>query len=239
MEGNLFDYWKDSFHARMKFLRSLTVWGLLSVFVLTPLSLFGTIAFSLLAAKPAYSEVSLPKQYPESIRIDAFAWPTAVKLEGVAAVEDYAVAYTGQGFFAVFQDGALHHMLFAPSEQSGISGDRIFVVYDNCLYLYDAEGNRMETLSPDALPSLPICSSTQTTVGRYEYRMVRKAGVHTVIAEAGGESQTLLSHRYFNPVIHTVSAVICGAVFAACLIFTIVKALPYRLRVMRKYDLIG
>lgn len=238
MEGNPFDCWKDLFHARMKFLRSLSVWGMLA-FYLMPLSLFGAIAFSLLAAKPAYSMVALPKQYPESIRIDAFTWPTAVKIEGVGAVEDYAVAYTGQGFFAVFRDGAFHHMLFAPSEQSGISGDRIFVVYDNCLYLYDAEGNRLETQSPDALSSRPICSSTQTSVGRYEYRMVRKAGVRSVVAEADGESMTLLSYRYFNPVIHTVSAVICGAVFVACLIYIIVKAIPYRQREMRQYDLIG
>jgi hypothetical protein len=56
--------------------------------------------------------------------------------------------------------------------------------------------------------------------------MVRKAGVRSVVAEADGESMTLLSYRYFNPVIHTVSAVICGAVFAACLIYIIVKAIP-------------
>ena len=220
-------------------MRSLSPWAVVLLFIVMPLSLIGTILFSLSTGKSAYSGVALPKGYPESICTDVFEWPDSVKIEGVGKVEDYAVAYTGQGFFAVFRDGTLHHMLFAPCDQSGIAGDRIYIVYNNTLKLYDADGTLVEETTPDALQREQPYIGDQTTAAPYVYRVTHKGGYDSVTAEANGVQTTLLSHRYCNlRLLYRVLAVICDLLFASFLVFAIARALPYRLEVLRKYELI-
>ena len=239
MQGQLWDFLGDSHRARMNCMRSLSPWAVVLLFIVMPLSLIGTMLFSLSAGKSAYSGVALPKGYPESICTDVFEWPDSVKIEGVGMVEDYAVAYTEQGFFAVFRDGTLHHALFAPSDQSGIAGDRIYIVYNNTLKLYDADGTLVKETTPDALQREQTYIGEQATAAPYVYRVTHKGGYDYVTAEADGVQTTLLSHRYCNLTVwYRVLAVICGLLFASCLVFAIARALPYRLEVLRKYELI-
>ena len=239
MQGQLWDFLGDSHRARMNCMRSLSPWAVVLLFMVMPLSLIGTILFSLSTGKSAYSGVALPKGYPESICTDVFEWPASVKIEGVGKVEEYAVAYTEHGYFAVFRDGTLHHMLFAPCDQSGIAGDRIYTVYNNTLSLYNADGKRVKETAADVLQREQTYSGEQTIAASYVYRVTHKGGYDYVTAEADGVQTTLLSHRYCNlTLLYRVLAVICGLLFASCLIFAIAKALPYRLEVLRKYDII-
>lgn len=238
MRGRIWDFWIDSYRARIQYLRSLSLRGVAVQFVLFPLSLFGTILFAFAASKSPYSEIALPKDYPESIRTDESEWPDRVKTEGIGRVEDYAVAYAEQGFFAVFRDGALQHMLFAPCDECGIVGDRIYTVYNDTLRLYDPQGVLVKTTDANALQRQRIDTGKQASVPPYVYRVTRKGGYDTITAKTDEETATLFSHRYTDPTVYVVFAVVCGVICVSCLIFSIVKALPYRLEVLRKYDII-
>lgn len=178
--------------------------------------LFGTLVLTIvvsgvllflggLTEKPS----PLPKtDYPDSILAAEYKWPDGAAIDDIAGIDGYAVAYSEKGYFAVFQNGALHHMLYASGSESGVAENRIYSVYGNSVHLYDAEGSRTMTVDVAAFRSMKKHTGGEAEVGSYVYRITNAYGAHSVVAETNGQSEVLLTQRgYIKDILFGTSTV--------------------------------
>lgn len=181
--------------------------------------------------------------FPDSIRIDRREWPDHAGIDGVCKVDDCAVVYSQSGYFAVFHDDALLHMLYAPGQKCGIFRNRIFTINGDFAYLYDAEGALEERLNAAVVADWLISTGAQATITPYVYRVVHETDVDRVLVETDGTATELLSHPHAGTNPYKVAGYICLGICAATIfslvILIIVKSAPDVFDVMRKYGKIN
>lgn len=200
----------------------------------------GTMAFAITANRLS-ARTSHPRtDFPDSILTENDTWPNNVKVGGVANVDGYAVVYSADGYFAVYRDGVLHHILYADGRQSGIYQRRIFTEYSDSVYFYDAEGRLEKKTFPSVLNQQMIIHKDQVSISPYVYRVIHERGLDRVIVEKDGHMTELIVCRYINPVGFVIAAIVCFLLFGVAF-FTIFlfKALPDIRDVMRKYGKIN
>lgn len=138
----------------------------------------------------------LPKtDYPDSILTAEYKWPDGARIDNIAGIDGYAVAYSEKGYFAVFQNGMPHHMLYANGSENGVAENRIYSVNGNLVHLYDAEGNRTMTVDAVSFRSLKKHTGGEAEVDSYVYRITNAYGAYSVVVETNGKSEVLLTQR--------------------------------------------
>lgn len=161
-----------------------------------------TVVLFFLGARTERLSSYLKTSFPDSIFSEPYDWPDGADLDGIAEIDGYAVAYSEKGFFAVFRDGVLHHMLYTNGRTCGIAEDRIFIGYGGKAYLYDAEGILVQTADLSVLRNAEKYTGRKAVVSPYTYRIDRTFFRNTVVAEADGEETTLLTQRRFMKIVY-------------------------------------
>lgn len=199
------DSWSQ---AQTKAFRTIPIAKKLPMIGVPVICMIVTVVLFFLGARTERLSSYLKTSFPDSILSEPYDWPDGADLDGIAEIDGYAVAYSEKGFFAVFRDSVLHHMLYTNGRTCGIAEDRIFIGYGGKAYLYDAEGMRVQTADLSVLRNAEKYTGREAVVSPYTYRIDRTIFRNTIVAEADGEETTLLTQRRFIRMIFYAAAVV-------------------------------